>query len=106
MAGCGMFVVEVVDADFVEIADDEPARGLAAGQVVGIPFGLLKRRDEAGCAAFVFATLVGAIEVCAARFVLDEHAHVFKKYVDATALYFALKIQQVRGAGNSEDFAE
>ena len=61
--------IHVVDAELVEVGDDDPIGLFSTGQSVGITFCLLEGREE-----FAVGLMSGLIEVDAARLLFDEHS--------------------------------
>ena len=89
--------IQVVNAELVEVADDDPARTHGVWQVVGVPLRLLIRRLLAGPLR-AFGLLV---KVDAAALLLDEHAHVLVEHINLAATHLALEVEHVRRAADA-----
>lgn len=90
----GPLVVEVVEAEGLEVARHHPAGALGVRQVPRVPHGLLERRLHAAVPGF------GLVEVDAPRLLLAEEVVVGDEHVDATATHLALEIHEaVYGVG-------
>ena len=80
-------VLEVVDAELVEVAGDYPARADGVWQVVGVPFCLLKGRFRT---RFLLAYR-RLVKRDAATFHFYEHAHVLVEHVDLATFDLAFE---------------
>ena len=102
--GLRVFLVQVVDANLVEVAGDDPLGHDAAGRdVVRVPLGLLERCDEALVAVAILAAMLRLVEADASALVLYQDGSILVEDVDSAALHLALEVELLGGVRDTQD---
>ena len=94
-----VFFLLVVNAEFIEVACDDPAWTNGERQVVGIPFRLLIRRFG----ACFLAAHRSFVKADTAAFHFHQNAHVLVEHVDLSAFDLAFEFKRMRGVLQTVD---